>query len=138
MVWQRKREILVDRHITGESAIDRWRSEEDHVPAQVVVAGAALPARAARHARLQRDTLPELMAPRQIPSADDNPRGLVAEHHGCIDDEVPDPTVLVVVDVRPADADRRHLDQDLPGTRKRNRPVLDPEVAYPVEHGRLV
>jgi phosphotransferase family enzyme len=44
--------------------------------------------------------------------------------------------MLVVVSVRPADADRRHADDDLTGAGLRDRPFLDDHVADPAEHGR--
>ena len=99
LVGQPEREIFVDRHVTGERAVDWRRGEEDHFPAQVVVTCAALPTRSARHAWLEGDTLSESHGAAQIPPADDDPGGLVAENHRCLDYKVPDPTVLVVVDV---------------------------------------
>ena len=52
VVGQLEGEVLMDRDVAGERAVDGWGSEEDNVPTQVVVAGAALPAGAARNARL--------------------------------------------------------------------------------------
>lgn len=82
LVGQSERIVLVDGHIAGERAVDRRRRKEDHITAQVVMARAALPAGAAWHARLERDPLAELVAFDQVPLADDDPGGLVAEHHG--------------------------------------------------------
>src|ERR1019366_7951803 len=59
-----ERENLVGSHVASERAVDRRRGEEHHVPTEVVVAGAALPAGAAWHARLERDSLPELVPSR--------------------------------------------------------------------------
>ena len=51
-VRQSEREILVDRHKARERPVNGRCREEDHIPAQVVVAGAAFSARTARHAGL--------------------------------------------------------------------------------------
>jgi hypothetical protein len=99
LVGQPEREVLVDAHVAGERAVNRRRGEEDHVPAEVVVAGTALPTGATRHARLEGYSLSELVSPRELPPADDGSRGLVAEHHWCGYNEVADPAVLVVVDI---------------------------------------
>src|SRR3954447_19783632 len=62
----------------------------------------------------------------------------MAEDHRAGHDEVADPAVLVVVDVRAADADRLDLDHDLVRTGHRHRVVLDTQVTYAVQDGRAV
>lgn len=49
----------------------------------------------------------------------------MTQDHRCLDDELPDPTVLVVVDIGAADADRRDPDEDIIGTRDWDRSLLD-------------
>ena len=73
MVGQPEREILVDSHVAGERTVDWRRGEEDHVPTEVVVAGSALPTRAAWHARLEGDSLTELVLSRESPLATTTP-----------------------------------------------------------------
>ena len=60
------------------------------------------------------------------------------EHHRILDNAGSDPTVVVVVHVRPAHADRGHLDLHLTRPGLRHRPVLDPDVSRSVEHGAWV
>ena len=106
-------EFGVDGDVAAEGAVDRRRRVELHVGAQVVAAGGALLAASARMLRLDGDTLADAGRVDVLPDRGDAARQLVAEDHGLLDDEVADPAVAVVVHVGSADADRRHLDENL-------------------------
>jgi hypothetical protein len=98
-------EVLVDGDVAGQRAVHRWGGEELDVGAEVVTAGAALPAPSTGDARLQRDALPRRVSRRARPCAHHHAAGLVAEHERRLDHEVADAAVLVVVHVGAADAD---------------------------------
>jgi hypothetical protein len=91
-----------------------------------------------RNARFHGDPLPD---PSRIDTGTDRadpPGGLVPKHHRILDNAGSDPTVVVVVHVRPAHADRGHLDLHLTRPGLRHRPVLDPDVSRSVKHGAWV
>jgi hypothetical protein len=62
----------------------------------------------------------------------------VAEHERRAHDVVADPAVLVVVDIRAADADGADLDQHLARAGLGHRTLLDPDVPDGVQHGGTV
>jgi hypothetical protein len=72
------------------------------------------------------------MARRTRSAIDDDAGDLVAEHERLLDDEVADPPVLVVVDVRPAHPDGANLDQHVSFPELRERARLESNVARPV------
>jgi len=123
----------VDRDVAGESPVDRRRREEADVGAQVVAAGAALGAAAARHAGLERDALTDGMLHGTWAALDDDAGDLMAEHERLLDDERPDPAVLVVVHVGPADTDRVHLDEHVAFSELRQSARLEPDVVRAVQ-----
>jgi hypothetical protein len=137
-VRQREREVLVDRDVVRERPVDGRRREDDDVGAEVVAAGAALAAAPARYARLERHAVADGVPARLLPERHDPAGGLVAEHERCAHDVVADPPVLVVVDVRAADADGADLDEHLARPGLGHRALLDPDVPGGVQHGGAV
>jgi hypothetical protein len=69
---------------------------------------------------------------------DDDAGDLMAEHERLLDDERPDPAVLVVVHVGAADTDRVHLDEHVAFSELRHRARLEPDVVRAVERGHEV
>lgn len=102
----------------GQGAVYRRSGEEAHVAAQVVAAGLAERAGAARHAGLQSHAVADSEVADRGADRGDDARGLVADHHRRGEDEVPDTAVLPVVDVRAADADALDLDQAVGRTQR--------------------
>src|SRR5439155_22527063 len=102
VVGQREREVLVDRDVVGERAVDRRRREEADVPAEVVPAGAALAAPTARHARLERHAIADAVLGDTGADRRDASRRLVPEHLRLAHHVRAYPAMLVVVDVRAA------------------------------------
>jgi len=137
-VGQGEGEVLVDRDVVRERAVDRRRPEEHDVPAEVVPARPALAAAPTRHARLERHAIADGVAGGVLPERDHPAGGLVAQHERRPHHGRADPAVLVVVDVGPAHAHRRDLDQDLAQPGRRHRPLLHPHVAGRVQHGGSV
>ena len=137
-VGEREREVLVDGDEVRERAVDRRRREEAHVLAEVVAAGAALAALAARHARLERHPVADGVARHPRADRHDPAGGLVAEDHRGLDDERADAPVLVVVHVGAADPDGGDLDEDLARPGLRDLARLDAQVARGVQDGGAV
>src|SRR5215212_9264980 len=131
-------EVLVDADVVGERAVDRRRGEEAHVRAEVVAARPALAAGPVGDAGLEGDPLAFLVLRRVFPEGYDRPHRLVAEDKRLIDDERADAPLLIVVDVRAADADGPDLDQDLFGPRFRDAYVFEPDVVRIVHDRRFV
>ncbi|TKW55741.1 hypothetical protein CTA1_10678 [Colletotrichum tanaceti] len=88
----------------GEGAVVGGRGGEAHLGAEVVVAGEAVGAAAARVARLEGHAVADAERLDALAHLDDGAGRLVAEHHRVLDHEVPDGAVLPVVHVRAADA----------------------------------
>ncbi len=62
----------------------------------------------------------------------------MADHHGFVQHEVADAPVLVVVDVRTADAYRTDGHLHLASARLRQRPVLHDDLAHGTQHSGRV
>src|SRR5215213_2765884 len=133
-----EREVLVDADEVGEGSVYWRRGEEAHVRAEVVAACPALAAGAVRDAGLQGYALANVVFRRLFSQGHDRSHRLVAEDKGLPDDERADAPLLVVVDVRAADADSPDLDQDLLGPRFRDRYVFEPDVVRIVHDRRFV
>jgi hypothetical protein len=92
---------------------------------------AAVPA---RYAGLEGDTLADAFGRHVRSHGDDPTTGLVTEDQGIVDHEVTDPTVLVVVHVGSAHADRGHLYEHLVGARSRHRAFFDANIGGRVQN----
>src|SRR5829696_7888936 len=127
-----EREVLVDADEVGEGSVYWRRGEEAHVRAEVVAACPALAAGAVRDAGLQGYALANVVFRRLFSQGHDRSHRLVAEDKGLPDDERADASLLVVVDVRAADADGPDLDEDLLRPRLRDGHFFEPDIVCPV------
>ena len=118
----------MDHDELGEGAVDRWGRVEPHGRAEVVSPRQTLLTGEVGDTGLNRDAFADTFRGDFIADGDDHARRLVPEHHRRLHDEVPDPPVLVVVDVRSADADGRDADKDLTGARPGYGTFLDRQV----------
>jgi len=63
-----------------------------------------------------------------------DPRSLVAKNQGLLDNETPDPAVVVIVSVGAADADRRDPNQHLVRPWLGTLALLNPQIFGAAEH----
>jgi len=112
-VGHRVRERRVDHDVLGEGSVDRRGRKESHVGAQVVAPGQALRAGQVGHAGFDGHALAHPPGRDAGSESGDLAGGLVTEDQWVLDHEPPDAAVVVVVRVRPADADRADAYEDL-------------------------
>jgi hypothetical protein len=113
VVRQRKREVLMDRHVVREGAVDGGRREEADVWAKVIVACPALAAGQIGNARFQCHPLTDLVFGGLFSHSHDGSHRLVAQDQGLAHDERADASFLVVVHVGAANADGPYLYEHL-------------------------
>ena len=87
-----------------------------------------------RHARLERDAIADVESGDGLAGLDNLAGALVTQNDRSLDDVVADPPVFVVVNVRPADADVLHADQNLVRGGLRALSLLDLEPPDVREH----
>lgn len=118
---------LLERHALGQlvavvlgqcvvpcqrAVVGRGRGKS-HVRAEVILALFAADTHAAGHAGLHGDGVAYFQGGDLVADGVNDTRGLVAEHHGRLDDEVSDASLDPVVDVGTADARPSRLDDDI-------------------------
>ncbi len=103
--------------VSACGAFDGWRAEEAHVCAEVRIAAFAPFAVTARNSRLDGDAGADSRLCNSRAVRDDSTGGFVSEREGIRDDAVADASVLVVMDIRPADTHRVRADENLTGGR---------------------
>lgn len=99
VVGQLVAEVLGGGPEAGQGAVDGGRGGELHLGAEVVPAGQAAGAAAARVARLDGDAVADLEGGDGVADLGDDAGGLVAQDHGLGQGELADAAMLPVVDV---------------------------------------
>lgn len=105
--------VLGQRVVLGEGAIKGWSGCERHVGAQIVFALFAAHAHAARNPRLETDAIANFESGDFVAYGSDDATGLMAQHHGRLDDKVADGAMGPVVHVGAADAGVFDIDEDV-------------------------
>jgi hypothetical protein len=106
-------EVLVDRDEACERPVVRWRRQEAYKRAEVVAPCPALSTAAARDARFQSNAIADVVSMGIPAELDDDTRCLVAEDDRRAHLILPDPAMLVVVDIGTAHAYGPHLYEHL-------------------------
>ena len=122
-------EVLVMHDVAGERPVYRRGGEEPDVGAQVVPPGPARPAPAAGTPGSMVTRWPIFSRSRPGPRTRDHPCGLVPEDQGPLTDRSPIRPLGKPVDVRAADTDGAHLDEDLARPWFRYGTLLDLDMA---------
>ena len=124
----------MNHNVFREGAVN-WRCrEEPHVGTQVVATRQTLGATQVRHAGFDGNALSDRPPGDVFTHRLDHTRGLVAKNDGLLDDETSDPSMLVVVGVRAADADRIDSNQDLVWARARMTALLNGDAPRAMQH----
>jgi hypothetical protein len=129
------REGLVHDDVLGEGPVDRWCGEEPHVRAEVVAPRQTVLAGQVRQPGFHGYPLTGPGSRHAEPHLNDLAGRLVAQHQRILGNEAPDPTVIVIVRVRAAHADRTHPDEDLSRPGARLGPLLDDDVLGSTQYG---
>ena len=117
MLRNRVSEVGRHRQIFRERPIDRWRRQKHHIGTQVVAPPLAVLAPPTRDAWLDGNSLADAPRPHPVANGNDLAGRLVAQDQWPIDHVAPDAAVLVIVDIRAADADGTDADQNFVGCR---------------------
>ncbi len=125
-------QLLLERALDVRK--DRGAAIEGHAPAEVGAAGLAGAALPAGLARIDRDPVAGLDARDVAPDLDHLARDLVAEDQRLAQRKIADPALVVVVQVRAADAARPEPDAHLLRPERRLRPLLEPQVLGRMQH----
>ena len=124
----------VDGDVSAECAVDGRCGVELHLRAEVVAARPTLPAAPARMLGLDCHPLTDSALIDALPHRCDTAGQFMSQDHRCLDDEVADPPVAVVVHVGSAHPDGGDLDEHFMRAGRRDGPVLDLEAADSGHH----
>ena len=131
--------VLRQRVVLGQRAVVGRRGREGHVRAQVVLALLAAHAAPAGHAGFHGHLVAFFQRPHLVAHLHHGAGRLVAQHHGVLDDKVPDAPVLPVVDVGAADARVVDLEEHIVRrVERRSRPVFECDGEGLLEHEGFV
>ena len=115
-----------------KGSIDRRGGKELHVSAEVVSARQTLGARSIGNPGLDGHPIADGVTCNTIANCHDRPGGFVTQNQGLLDNEIPDPALLVIMNIGPAHAHRCNSHDHLANSRLWFGTILEGPWDWPV------